>query len=150
MQFQIQTTFGNIFILQEHILEVDENCTRNFRRIDAWEVQDDSDRTPEFEPVREEEGDTECDSGGVLGILQTSYLPSPRQLLHFSFHRRHLAIKVLYPLLVTFLLVKVFRYFLDILDLRFPALSTLRLHRRLLRKRHVKTKNSFKNGMKRY
>ena len=71
MQFQIQTISGNISILQEHILEVDENCTRNLRRIEASEVQDDSDRTQELEPVREEEGDTECDSGGgYLGFYK--------------------------------------------------------------------------------
>ena len=70
MQFQIQTISGNISFLQEHILEVDENCTRNLKHIEAWEVQDDSDRNQELEPVREEEGDTEYDSGGYLGFYR--------------------------------------------------------------------------------
>ena len=70
MQFQIQTISWNISSLQEHILEVDENCTRNLKRIEAWEVQDDSDRNQELEPVREEEGDTEYDSGGYLGFYR--------------------------------------------------------------------------------
>ena len=71
MQSQIQTISGNMSSLQEHILEVDESCTRNLERIEAWEVQEDSERIQELEPVREEEGDTEYDSGGgYLGFYR--------------------------------------------------------------------------------
>ena len=70
MQFQIQTISGSISSLQENILEVDESCRRNLERIEALEVQEDSERTQELEPVREEEGDTEYDSGGYLGFYR--------------------------------------------------------------------------------
>ena len=77
--------------------------------------------------------------GGVFGSLLKTATPSPPWL-----HLR--AIYLLYPLLVTYLLIKVFHYFLNVLYRKFPALSISRLHR-LLRKRHPTT-NSFKNDMK--
>ena len=53
------------------MLEVDETCRRNPERIEAWEVQEYSERIQELEPVREEEGDTEYDSGGgYLGFYR--------------------------------------------------------------------------------
>ena len=70
MQFQIQPISGSISSLQENMLEVDESCRRNLERIDAFEVQEDSERIQELEPVREEEGDTEYDSGGYLGFYR--------------------------------------------------------------------------------
>ena len=76
LQSQIQTISGSISSFQENILEVDENCRRNFERIEAWEVQEDSERAQELEPVHEEEGETEYDSGGwYLGFYRQTTQP---------------------------------------------------------------------------
>ena len=133
---------GSLSFLQEHILEVDESCRRNCERIEEWEVNEVSAKTQELTPVHEDDREADHDSGGVSGILHANYVPS---LL-----RPHLsAVKVLYLLLATYRLVKVYHYFLDILDQPFLALSILRLHCRLPRNQNMKMTNSFKDGMKR-
>ena len=74
---------------------MDESCRRNCERIDAWEIQDASEHVQELEPVHEDEGEAEYDSGGgvwesnddvhtssglVASSSSLSALPAPRDI----------------------------------------------------------------------
>ena len=75
LQSQIQNVSGSLSFLQEHILEVDENCKRNCECIEEWEVHEVSAKSLELTPVHEDDREADHDSGGCLGFYRQIMCP---------------------------------------------------------------------------